>query len=67
MSFTERNITVMHAELKAVCKCVCKLIMVREVAGSYRLEEMDHLRLRENLEAWRQSYGFDRWNAHDGW
>ena len=45
MSFTERDVTVMHAELKAVYRRVRKLIMVRKIIATHRLEKMNRLRL----------------------
>ena len=66
MSFTERDVTVVHAELKAVCRCVQKLIMVRKSAASYQQKETNPLRLLEKLTAWKTSYGFNRCDVHDG-
>ena len=57
----------MHAESKAIRKHVRKLILVREIAASHRLEEINHLRLRKKLAAWRGYYGFDRIGVHDEW
>ena len=47
MRFIERNVTVIYAEVKAICRRIRKLIMVRKIAASHRLGEMDHLRLLE--------------------
>ena len=66
MSVTERDVTVMHAELKADCRRVHKLIVVRKIAAPHRLEEMNHLRLLEKLAALRGSYGFDRCDVRRG-
>ena len=65
MSFTKRDETIMHAELTTVYKRVRKLNMVREVAVSDGLEEVNHLRLREKLAA-RRSYGYDRIDVQYG-
>ena len=54
MNHTEHNGTAMHAELNAVRKQARKLILVTEIVTSHRLDEMNHLRLREKLAAWRR-------------
>ena len=59
MSFTEHDVTAMHGELKAVHKHVCKLFMFGVLGTPYKLEKMNHLRLREKLTAWRRHQGFD--------
>ena len=38
MSFTERDVTVMFVELKAIRKHVRKLILVNEIAVYHRLD-----------------------------
>ena len=55
----------MHTELDVFCKHVQKHILVREIATSHRLDEMNHLRLREKLAVWRRTNGFDRIEVQD--
>ena len=55
----------MQLELDAIRKRLHTLIMVREVAGNYRLDEMNHLRLREKLTVWKINNGFDRIEVQD--
>ena len=45
MAFTEQEVTVMHAELAAICERVHKVILLREIAVSPRSEQMHNLRL----------------------
>ena len=40
MSFTERDLTAMHAEVEVKRKRLLKLILVREIAASHRSDEM---------------------------
>ena len=49
----------MHAELDALHKRVDELKLVREISTSHRSDEMNHLRLRKKLAAWRRKNGFD--------
>ena len=43
MNFINHDVTLIQAELDPVCKRVHKLILVREMAKSPRLGEMNHL------------------------
>ena len=65
MSFTERDVTVLRAELKAVCRRGRKLIMVRKIVATHRQEKMNHLRVLEKCAVWRKN-GLDRCNVHHG-
>ena len=60
MNFTKHDVTAMHAELAATRERVHKLILAREIAASYRLDQINHLRLQDKLAAWRRTNGFDR-------
>ena len=51
MNFTEHNLIAMHAELAAFCEPMHKLILVREIAASHRLDQMHHLRLLKTVAA----------------
>ena len=53
----------MHAELTAIHDRMQKLILVMEIVASHRLDQMNHLRLLENLAAWRRTNGFDRFEV----
>ena len=50
----------MHAKLAAGHERVHKLILVREIASSHRLDKMHLFRLLEKLAAWRRSNDFDK-------
>ena len=43
MSFTERDVTVVHVELKGVFRRVRKLVMIRKIVATDRQEEINHL------------------------
>ena len=66
-SLTDRHVTAMHGELKALHARVWKLILVRVLAASHKLEKINHLRLLEKLRAWREKYGFDRTEVQSLW
>ena len=66
MRFTERSVTVMHAKVKSVCRYVRKLVMVRRIAASHKLEEMKHFRLPEKLSAWRRGCACSFYDVYDG-
>ena len=51
MNFNKHDVTGMHAELDTVPKRVHKLILVREVTASHRLDGMNHLRLLGSLQS----------------
>ena len=51
MNFTKHDVTVMHAESAAFCTRVHKLILVREVAASHKLDKIHHPRLQDKLMA----------------
>ena len=55
----------MHAELDAFCKREYNVIFVREIATSYRLNEINHIRLRDKFTAWRRSTCFGRIEVQD--
>ena len=60
MNFTEHDVIVIHEELAAIRERVHKLILGREIAVSYRLDQKHNLRLLEKLAAWRRKKRFDR-------
>ena len=55
----------LHAEVEAICKRVRKLIIVREIAASHRIDEMNHLRLRKTLAVWKTNNDFDKIDVQD--
>ena len=63
MSFTEQGEIVMHAELAVIRERAHKLVLVREIAASRRLDKIHYLRLRGKLAVWRRNNGFDRSKA----
>ena len=51
ITFTEQEVTAIHAKLEAIRERVNKLIMTREIAALHKLDEMQHLRLLKKLAA----------------
>ena len=43
MNFNKHDVTMVHVEVEAICKRARKLILVRDIAASHRLDEMNHL------------------------
>ena len=60
MTFTERGVRKMIAELAAIRWRVRELIRVKELASSHRLEQMRRVRMLGMHEAWKEEGGFDR-------
>ena len=50
----------MLADLAAVRERVHKLIRVRELAASHKLEQMLHVQMREKAAGWMREDSFDR-------
>ena len=60
MSSTEDKVITMHAELPAIREHVHTLNLVREIAASHRLEQMDHLRRLKTIAFWQRNNGLRR-------
>ena len=45
----------MLAKLDAIRERLHKLVLVREIAASHRLDQMNHLRLQKKLTTWRRN------------
>ena len=60
MSFTESYETAIHAKLAAIRESVHKLVLVKGIAVSHRLDQLHYLRLLEKLATWMTTNGFDR-------
>ena len=59
MTFTEHDMTTMHADLAAICERVHKLILIRGITAPHRLDQMHHLRLLEKFAVWKINNGID--------
>ena len=60
MNIIEHDVTAVYIELLVFHERAHKLILVREIAASHRMDKIHHLRLLEKLAAWRKNDGFDR-------
>ena len=60
MTFSERDVRFIIAELEAACWRVRTLIRAWELASSHGLEQMRRVRMLEMQEAWKRKGGFDR-------
>ena len=65
MKLTKYDVPAMLAELAAVCECAHKLILVRELATSHKLEQMLSVRVREKDAAWKREDDFGRDQFND--
>ena len=59
MEFTERDVPTRHSELAAVRARGHKLIRVKELATSHKVEQMCHLRLPETVSGWKRYYDYN--------
>ena len=60
MTLAERDVRLMIAELAATHGHVHELIRTRELASSYKLEQMRRVRTLEKQASWKREGGFDR-------
>ena len=60
MTFPERDVIAILAELVAVHEGMYKLSWVRELAESHKQEQMLSVGMREKAATWKREDGFDR-------
>ena len=60
MTFPERDVRLMIAELAATRERVCELIRVRELASLHKLEQMRRVQMLGKHATWKREGGFDR-------
>ena len=60
MTFSERDVHKVIAELTAARWRVREIVRVREVASLHRLEQVRRLRMLTEQEVWKREGGFDR-------
>ena len=60
MNFNKHDVITIHADLAAARERVHKLIGVKELDASHKLDEMNHLWLPEKLAVSRKINGFNR-------
>ena len=59
-TFPERDVRLMVADLAVTRGRVRRLIRVRELAASHKLEQMQCARMLEKQAAWKREGGYDR-------
>ena len=59
MNFAKHDVIVVNEELTAARERMHKIVVVREIAASHILYQMNNIRLLEKLAAWRRTNGLD--------
>ena len=60
MTIPERDVRLVVADLAIIRGCVRKLIRVRNLAASHKLEQMRSVKMLKQRATWMRENGFDR-------